>query len=71
MRDNYLCQLHLKRGLYRAVELHGVNHGVCDHVVPVVEGGTDEDENLQTICQECDKEKTQAEARRARGCKDQ
>lgn len=66
-RDDYLCQIHLKQGLYVPVELHGPNHGVCDHIVPLAEGGSDDDENLQTICQACDKVKTQAESMRGRG----
>lgn len=37
-----------------------------DHVVPVFEGGTDDPENLRTLCDECHDTKTQAEAQRAR-----
>lgn len=63
-RDDYLCQIHLRRGEIRPVTLHGKYAGVCDHIIPLAEGGTDDDDNLQTICQECDKEKTAAEAAR-------
>lgn len=66
-RDNYLCQVHLARDEVVPVTLHGGRHGVCDHIVPLAEGGTDGDSNLQTICQGCDKEKTQAESQRGRG----
>lgn len=66
-RDNFLCQIHSKRGELVAVSLDGVNAGVCDHIVPLSEGGTDDDSNLQTICQACDKEKTSLEALRGRG----
>lgn len=66
-RDNYLCQIHLKEGRLVPVELHGPRHGVCDHIIPTAEGGTDDDENLQTICQDCDKVKTDEERRRAGG----
>ena len=66
-RDAFLCQIHLARGLEVPVELSGHNHGVCDHIVPLEEGGTDRDSNLQTICQECDKIKTQEESLRGRG----
>lgn len=66
-RDNFICQIHLKRGDLVAVTLDGVNAGVCDHIVPLSEGGGDDDDNLQTICQCCDKEKSAAEARRGRG----
>ena len=41
-----------------------------DHVVPKAQGGTDDLENLQSICQECHDIKTQAEkgARLKLGC---
>ena len=67
IRDHYLCQLCLHKGLLTAVDLHGSNAGVCDHKVPLAQGGTDDDENLQTICQSCDKEKTFHESRMGRG----
>ena len=66
-RDDYLCQRHLAKGKLVPVELHGPNAGVCDHIVPLAEGGTDDETNLQTICKACDKEKTQAESLRGRG----
>ncbi|WP_022960289.1 HNH endonuclease [Spongiibacter tropicus] len=66
-RDNYLCQIHLERGELEPVTLHGERHGVCDHIIPSADGGTDADGNLQTICQACDKEKTQAESQMGRG----
>ncbi|MEX1669131.1 HNH endonuclease [Zhongshania guokunii] len=66
-RDNYLCQIHLERGELEPVALHGARHGVCDHIIPIAEGGTESDSNLQTICQSCDKAKTNAEAQRGRG----
>lgn len=58
-RDKGLCQPCLMTGrvtLARQV----------DHKVPKAEGGTDDDANLQAICVECHKLKTQAEALRAR-----
>ena len=66
-RDGYLCQIHLRQNKLVSVELHGPNAGVCDHIVPLEEGGTDDESNLQTICQECDKIKTQEESLRGRG----
>lgn len=66
-RDGYMCQIHLKRGDIKVVTLHGKNHGVCDHIVPLEEGGSDDESNLQTICQCCDKEKTQLESLKGRG----
>jgi 5-methylcytosine-specific restriction endonuclease McrA len=38
-----------------------------DHITPKAEGGTDDHDNLQSICTECHDAKTQAEAQRARG----
>ncbi|MEZ0137354.1 MAG: HNH endonuclease [Candidatus Reddybacter sp.] len=35
--------------------------------MPLAEGGEDDDDNLQTLCQACDKTKTAQEARRGRG----
>ncbi len=66
-RDNYLCQICLRNGLLTPVELSGPNCGICDHIVPLAEGGTDDDDNLQIICKQCDKEKTHQESMRGRG----
>lgn len=63
-RDRFLCQICLEQGVLTSVELHGPNHGVLDHKIPTAEGGDDTDANLQTICQQCDKEKTQEESKR-------
>lgn len=63
-RDSFLCQIHKAKGVLVSVELHGPNHGVCDHIIPLAEGGVDEDDNLQTICQSCDVEKTQLESKK-------
>ena len=66
-RDNFLCQICLQIGRLTYVELHGVRAGVCDHRVPLAQGGTDDESNLQTICKCCDKEKTANESRKGRG----
>jgi 5-methylcytosine-specific restriction enzyme A len=66
-RDGYLCQMHLRKGVEVVVTLHGVLGGVCDHVVPLADGGSDYESNLQTICKACDKQKTHAESLRGRG----
>ncbi len=66
-RDRYLCQIHLQQGIQVVVTLHGNLAGICDHIVPLAEGGTDHESNLQTICKACDKVKTQAESLRGRG----
>lgn len=53
-RDERLCQDHKARGLLReAVEI--------DHVIPKADGGTDDDENLQALCYDCHKAKTDRE----------
>lgn len=58
-RDGHLCQPCWRRGdLTLAKEV--------DHIVPVFEGGTDAEFNLQSICKDCHGVKTQAEATRAR-----
>lgn len=37
---------------------------VRDHIVPLAEGGTDDETNIQPLCQDCSDEKTRAEAQR-------
>ena len=64
-RDKFLCQEHLRNGILVSVALHGKNAGICDHIVPIAEGGTEEDSNLQTLCKACDKLKTQKESKKA------
>lgn len=65
-RDRFLCQICLRAGRYTAVELNGANHGICDHIKPLAECGSNSVDNLQTICQACDKKKTHEESQRAR-----
>lgn len=59
--DGFMC-----RSCGRTVTLHGALAGVCDHIIPKAEGGTDEPSNRQTLCKICSDEKTQAEAARGR-----
>jgi 5-methylcytosine-specific restriction protein A len=66
-RDGYLCQICFAKNILTSVELHGENAGICDHIIPKAEDGTDDERNLQTICKACDKEKTQQESLRGRG----
>lgn len=63
-RDKFLCQICLSSGRVTGVELSGPNAGVCDHITPLAEGGTDAEMNLQTICQTCDREKSARESAR-------
>ena len=51
LRDHPLCVYCLARGR--------VTQGtVVDHKLPLVKGGDYRDENLQTLCDECHKDKT-------------
>ena len=45
----------------------GLMKTIRDHIVPLMEGGTDVPENIQPLCQACSDRKTQAEAQRGRG----
>ncbi|MBL3552699.1 HNH endonuclease [Rhodovulum sulfidophilum] len=59
-RDSWLCQPCLRTGrVTPATE--------CDHVVPKAQGGTDDEGNLQAICADCHKAKTEREAAEAQG----
>ena len=58
-RDGHQCRPCAAKGL--------VTYGnEVDHRIPKAEGGTDADENLQTICEDCHKEKTRRESSRRR-----
>lgn len=58
-RDRYLCQPCLRNNI--AMPANEV-----DHIKAKANGGTDSLENLQAICSECHRIKTQAEALAAR-----
>jgi 5-methylcytosine-specific restriction enzyme A len=59
-RDNHLCQPCLTNG--RPTPATQV-----DHIINKSDGGTDDHGNLQAICTDCHKDKTQREAAEARG----
>ncbi|NIQ00970.1 MAG: HNH endonuclease [Nitrospinaceae bacterium] len=59
-RDKYKCQPCKRRGILSAGQ-------EVDHIVPRSQGGRDTDENLQTICRQCHREKTHAESQQKRG----
>ncbi|WP_339617216.1 HNH endonuclease [uncultured Gilvimarinus sp.] len=61
-RDGYQCC-----ECRRVVTLHGALAGICDHIIPKAEGGTDDQDNLQTLCSMCSDLKTQQESLRGRG----
>jgi 5-methylcytosine-specific restriction enzyme A len=57
-RDNHQCTAAIngQRCPNRATDV--------DHVVPAHQGGTDDDDNLASLCDDCHKRKTGAEASR-------
>lgn len=58
-RDCGLCQVCLKAGrIEKATQV--------DHIVPRGEGGTNDEDNLQSICDDCHATKTAQESARAR-----
>ncbi|WP_299195732.1 HNH endonuclease signature motif containing protein [uncultured Amphritea sp.] len=57
-RANGLCEEHLKRKFV-------VVGCICDHIIPTAEGGTDDLNNLQLLCQSCSDKKTHEEKLRA------
>lgn len=57
VRDAFRCQ-----SCQRVVSGHDAN---VDHRIPLEGGGTDADENLQTLCRSCHGRKTRAEQRGA------
>lgn len=63
-RDCGLCQQCLREGRLTAVGDKPYS-AWCDHIVPKAEGGSDADENLQTLCRACHQAKTDRE--KARG----
>lgn len=56
VRDSYLCQPCLSEGRLTLAT-------AVDHIIPLSRGGTDADDNLQSICGVCHARKTQRETR--------
>lgn len=65
-RDNGLCQECLRNGVLTVVGDKPYS-AWCDHIVPKAEGGSDDAENLQTLCRKCHQVKTDREKNRGRG----
>ena len=59
-RDNYLCQSCKRKGILTAAN-------IVDHIVSKANKGTDEPDNLETICDTCHKKKTATERSRKGG----
>lgn len=55
-RDQYLCQVCKHHG--RITEAR-----ICDHIIPLSQGGTDHITNLQALCQSCSDAKTLQESK--------
>ena len=56
-RDRYLCQECLKCGIYKTAT-------DVDHIVPLAKGGSNDENNLQSLCHECHKHKTCQESKK-------
>jgi 5-methylcytosine-specific restriction enzyme A len=54
-----LCRECRKHGLTRAASIR-------DHIKPLAEGGTDAPSNIQPLCGDCSRVKTQEESKRGR-----
>ena len=66
-RDKYLCQQCLRDGRVTPLGVKPYDHAV-DHILPKAKGGTDDLDNLQSLCQElCHRAKSLAEATDGRG----
>ena len=59
-RDDGICQPCLMTGRYTPASQ-------VDHIIPKASGGTDDPDNLQSICGTCHFEKTAREAAEAQG----
>ena len=58
VRDKYRCQTCLRAGRHAPPD----PSNEVDHVVPLCQGGTNRDDNLEIICSECHIAKTTREA---------
>ena len=68
MRDNYLCQECLRNGRPTPLGVKPYDHAV-DHITPKVKGGTDDPDNLQSLCAPCHDAKSEREAKEGQGAK--
>lgn len=68
-RDNYLCQECLRNGTLTEVVVGDPSHpraAHVDHIIPKVQGGTDDGSNLELLDRTCHERKTARENRSAR-----
>lgn len=59
-RDDYLCQQCLRDGRLTPLKVRPYDHAV-DHIIPKAKGGTDDPDNLQSLCAPCHDAKTEAD----------
>lgn len=59
-RDNYLCQACKRQGKLTALKVKPRDHAV-DHIIPKARGGSEDDENLESLCAPCHAAKTARE----------
>nr|WP_246171148.1 HNH endonuclease signature motif containing protein [Pandoraea eparura] len=65
VRDKYLCQQCWRDGVLTPVGDKPYSAWV-DHIKPKAEGGTDDDDNLETLCRSCERAKTNRDKNRRR-----
>ncbi len=58
-RDNYTCQACKRVGSPQTGKLSSLE---LDHIVNIASGGSNSDDNLQTLCHECHSKKTLKES---------
>lgn len=64
-RDSYLCQACLRQGRITALCVRPRDHAV-DHIIPKAQGGTDDERNLQSLCEPCHAAKSDRDEGRLR-----
>lgn len=60
-RDGYLCQACLRNGRPTPLGVKPYDHAV-DHIKPKAKGGTDDHDNLESLCAPCHDAKTAADS---------
>ena len=66
MTTERLCKQCLRQGTLTPLAVRPRDHAV-DHITPKAKGGTDDDDNLQSLCTACHDAKTLADNADVRG----